>query len=56
MSSPAPISPASDPTSFMYVESDVPEGMTLSAWRDEKTRDERSPRRTFGVLRRRAAR
>jgi hypothetical protein len=38
--------------SFCYVESDVPVGMTLSAWRGEKVRAEPSGRRS-GLLRRR---
>jgi hypothetical protein len=39
--------------SFCYVESDVPPGMTLSAWRSEKVRAEARARRR-GLLRRRA--
>jgi len=39
--------------SFSYVESDVPAGMTLSSWRDEKVRAEAGGRRS-GLLRRRA--
>jgi hypothetical protein len=38
--------------SFCYVESDVPAGMTLSAWRREKVRVEGGGRRS-GLLRRR---
>jgi hypothetical protein len=38
--------------SFCYVASDVPAGMTLSAWRGEKVRAEASGRRS-GLLRRR---
>jgi hypothetical protein len=38
--------------SFCYVESDVPVGMTLSAWRGEKVGAEHSGRRS-GLLRRR---
>ena len=38
--------------SFCYVESDVPAGMTLSAWRREKVRAEDGGRRS-GPLRRR---
>jgi hypothetical protein len=38
--------------SFCYVESDVPDGMTLSCWRDEKARAEARGRRS-GLLRRR---
>jgi hypothetical protein len=38
--------------SFCYVESDVPAGMTLSAWRDEKVRADAGSRRS-GLLRRR---
>jgi hypothetical protein len=47
------ISPAAQPSdSFMYVETDVPPGMTLSAWRGEKVRA-RAPRsRTLRALRR----
>jgi hypothetical protein len=37
---------------FRYVECDVPAGMTLSSWRDEKARAE-APRRRSGLLRRR---
>ena len=37
---------------FRYVESDVPAGMTLSSWRDEKVRAE-GRRRPSGFLRRR---
>jgi hypothetical protein len=37
---------------FCYVESDVPAGMTLSAWRSEKVRAETGGRRS-GLLRRR---
>jgi hypothetical protein len=33
---------------FMYVDSDVPAGMTLSAWRGQKERARRH-RRTFGL-------
>jgi hypothetical protein len=40
---------------FLYVESDVPEGMTLSSWRGEKTRAAASGRRS-GLLRRLGAR
>ena len=38
--------------SFCYVESDIPEGMTLSSWRGEKARAESRGRRS-GLLRRR---
>jgi hypothetical protein len=38
--------------SFCYVASDVPVGMTLSAWRGEKVRAEAGGRRS-GLLRRR---
>jgi hypothetical protein len=38
--------------SFCYVQSDVPPGMTLSAWRSEKVRAEARGRRR-GLLRRR---
>ena len=39
------ISPAAQPSdSFMYVDTDVPPGMTLSAWRGEKVRAQRAPR------------
>jgi hypothetical protein len=34
---------------FMYVDSDVPAGMTLSAWRTRKERAARKPRRGFGL-------
>jgi hypothetical protein len=37
---------------FCYVETDVPAGMTLSSWRDEKVRAEARGRRS-GLLRRR---
>jgi hypothetical protein len=37
---------------FRYVDCDVPAGMTLSSWRDEKARAERRSRRS-GLLRRR---
>ena len=37
---------------FCYVESDVPAGMTLSSWRDEKVRAE-ARRRRPRLLRRR---
>ena len=37
---------------FCYVECDVPAGMTLSAWRNEKVRAE-ARRRRSGLLRRR---
>jgi hypothetical protein len=37
---------------FCYVESDIPAGMTLSSWRDEKVRAEMRGRRS-GLLRRR---
>jgi hypothetical protein len=37
---------------FRYVESDVPAGMTLSAWRGQKARAEGRGRRS-GLLRRR---
>jgi hypothetical protein len=33
--------------SFLYVETDVPAGMTLSSWRDEKVRVERERRPGF---------
>jgi hypothetical protein len=36
---------------FLYVESDVPEGMTLSEWRGAKARAARDGRRS-GLLRR----
>jgi hypothetical protein len=36
--------------SFLYVETDVPDGMTLSAWRGEKGRADRG--RRSGILRR----
>ncbi|HEX2103096.1 MAG TPA: hypothetical protein VHF51_05560 [Solirubrobacteraceae bacterium] len=36
---------------FMYVESDVPADMTLSAWRGEKERAAARPRRRFGLRR-----
>jgi len=38
--------------SFSYVESDVPAGMTLSAWRGDRVRAEAGDRRS-GLLRRR---
>jgi hypothetical protein len=45
--------PAATPDhTFCYVESDVPAGMTLSAWRGEKVRAEARGRRS-GLLRRR---
>ena len=34
---------------FMYVDSDVPAGMTLSTWRGQKERVARRRRRTFGL-------
>ncbi len=34
---------------FMYVESDVPAGMTLSAWRGRKERAARRRGQTFGL-------
>jgi hypothetical protein len=37
--------------SFLYVDSDVPPDMTLTAWRDEKVRTEARGRRA-GFLRR----
>jgi hypothetical protein len=40
---------------FLYVESDVPAGMTLSSWRAERTRAAGAGRRS-GLLRRRGAR
>jgi hypothetical protein len=36
---------------FLYVDCDVPAGMTLNTWRDEKVRAEASGRRS-GLLRR----
>jgi hypothetical protein len=39
--------------SFLYVDCDVPAGMTLTSWRDEKVRAEPRARR-FGILRRAA--
>jgi hypothetical protein len=46
--------PSSTPEhTFCYVESDVPAGMTLSAWRREKVRAEARGRRS-GRMRRRA--
>jgi len=39
---------------FRYVDSDVPEGMTLSEWRGAKTRSARG--RRSGLLRRLGAR
>jgi hypothetical protein len=45
------LSTAPDHT-FCYVESDVPAGMTLSSWRDEKVRAEAGGRRR-GARRRR---
>jgi hypothetical protein len=36
---------------FLYVDSDVPEGMTLSAWRGAKARAARGGRRS-GLVRR----
>jgi hypothetical protein len=47
-------STASDHT-FLYVESDVPAGMTLSSWRAERTRAAAAGRRS-GILRRLGAR
>ena len=45
--------PSTSPShTFCYVESDVPAGMTLSSWRDEKARAEAGARRS-GLLRRR---
>jgi len=45
--------PSTSPShTFSYVESDVAEGMTLSAWRAEKVRSEAGGRRS-GLLRRR---
>ena len=45
--------PSTSPAhSFSYVESDVPAGMTLSAWRGEKVRAEARGRRS-GLFRRR---
>jgi hypothetical protein len=35
---------------FLYVDTDVPDGMTLSAWRGEKVRADRG--RRSGILRR----
>jgi hypothetical protein len=53
MLSTASISPAAEPSaSFMYVDSDVPPGMTLSAWRDEKVRAQAPRSRTLRTLRR----
>ncbi len=42
-------------TSFLYVESDVPDGMTLTAWRRERIA-QAEPRPARRVLRRHAAR
>ena len=36
---------------FMYVDSDVPADMTLSAWRGQKERAAARPRRMFGLRR-----
>jgi hypothetical protein len=36
---------------FLYVETDVPADMTLSAWRGHKERAAARPRRLFGLLR-----
>jgi hypothetical protein len=53
MLSTASISPAAEPSaSFMYVDSDVPPGMTLSAWRGEKVRAQAPRSRTLRTLRR----
>jgi hypothetical protein len=40
---------------FLYVDCDVPAGITLSSWRDERTRAAAAGRRS-GFLRRRGAR
>jgi hypothetical protein len=43
------------PTSFLYVECDVPEGQTLSQWRSARERHnaaERARRGPLGLLRR----
>jgi hypothetical protein len=53
MLSTATISPAAQPSaSFMYVDSDVPPGMTLSAWRGEKVRAQAPRSRTRRALQR----
>jgi hypothetical protein len=36
---------------FMYIETDVPADMTLSAWRGQKERAAARPRRLFGLRR-----
>ena len=47
-------------TSFLYVESDVPEGQTLSEWRSTRERQKSAARDTrrgpLGLFRRRSAR
>ena len=45
------------PTVLMYVECDIPEGQTLTAWRTERERTRRADRTRrgpLGMLRRRA--
>jgi hypothetical protein len=48
------------PTSFLYVESDVPEGETLSEWRSTRERQKAAARDRrrgpLGLLRRRSGR
>jgi len=38
------------PTVLLYVESDIPEGQTLTAWRTERERDRRGGRARRGPL------
>jgi hypothetical protein len=53
MLSTASSSPAAQPSdSLMYVDTDVPPGMTLSAWRGEKVRAQAPRSRTLRALRR----
>jgi hypothetical protein len=49
--------PSTNPEhSFRYVDSDVPEGMTLSEWRGAKARSAAARGRRSGLLRRLGAR